>query len=171
MLVGFLILPVEARGDAGGEQRGVPFVGLADIGGRQRRDAQRRIDGAREILRPFDIAGEPVEVFRGTRQHSVYSSSIQVSLVPPPWLEFTTREPSFSATRVSPPGTTVMCRLPVSTKGRKSTWRGARPEAVQVGQVDSASVGCAMKPSGSRFSFSRKASMVALVAAGPISMP
>ena len=68
--------------------------------------------------------------------------------MPPPWLELTTSEPSFSATRVSPPGTMVVRLLPVSTKGRRSTWRGARPLAVQVGQVDSASVGWAMKPSG-----------------------
>ncbi len=32
------------------------------------------------------------------------SSSTQVSLVPPPWLELTTSEPFFNATRVSPPG-------------------------------------------------------------------
>ena len=32
-------------------------------------------------------------------------SSTQVSLVPPPWLELTTSEPSFRATRVRPPGT------------------------------------------------------------------
>jgi hypothetical protein len=38
---------------------------------------------------------------------NIYSSNIQVSLVPPPWLEFTTSEPSFSATRVKPPGTMV----------------------------------------------------------------
>ncbi len=35
---------------------------------------------------------------------SAYSSSTQVSLVPPPWLELTTREPLRSATRVRPPG-------------------------------------------------------------------
>jgi hypothetical protein len=33
-----------------------------------------------------------------------YSSSTQVSLVPPPCEEFTTSDPFFSATRVSPPG-------------------------------------------------------------------
>ena len=49
-------------------------------------------------------------------------------MVPPPWLEFTTSEPSFSATRVSPPGTMVTWLLPVSTNGRRSTWRGARPD-------------------------------------------
>ena len=40
----------------------------------------------------------------GDRGHT-HRSSTQVSLVPPPWLEFTTSEPCFSATRVSPPGT------------------------------------------------------------------
>ena len=73
-------------------------------------------------------------------------------LVPPPWLEFTTSEASLSATRVNPPGTMVAWSRPVSTKGLRSTWRGARPVSVQVGQVDSASVGWAMKPSGSRLS-------------------
>ena len=33
-----------------------------------------------------------------------------MSFVPPPWLEFTTSEPSFSATRVSPPGMMVILR-------------------------------------------------------------
>src|SRR5581483_7276075 len=47
-----------------------------------------------------------------------HSSKIPVSLVPPPWLELTTSEPSFSATRVSPPGTMVVRWLPVSTNGR-----------------------------------------------------
>ena len=65
--------------------------------------------------------------------------------MPPPWLELTTSEPSCSATRVSPPGTIRMRSRPVSTNGRKSTWRGAIPEATQVGTVESASVGWAMK--------------------------
>ena len=70
--------------------------------------------------------------------------STKLSLVPPPWLEFTTSDPSRSATRVRPPGTTCTPREPVSTKGRKSTWRGATPASVSVGTVDKASVGCAM---------------------------
>jgi hypothetical protein len=45
-------------------------------------------------------------------------------LVPPPWLEFTTSDPSRSATRVSPPGTMLTPLVPVRQKGRKSTWRG-----------------------------------------------
>ena len=66
-----------------------------------------------------------------------------MSLVPPPCDELTTSEPSRSATRVSPPGTSWTVR-PDSTYGRKSTCRGAMPAAANVGQVDSASVGCAM---------------------------
>ncbi len=58
--------------------------------------------------------------------------------MPPPWLEFTTSEPSLSATRVRPPGTMRIPSAPESTKGRRSTWRGATPEATKVGQVDSA---------------------------------
>ena len=95
---------------------------ISDIGSGQRGDAQGRIDRARDIFGPLDIAGQPIEVFGGSRQHAlVYSSRIQVSLVPPPWLELTTSEPSFSATRVNPPGTMVVRLEPVSTKGRKST--------------------------------------------------
>src|SRR5438477_127984 len=69
-------------------------------------------------------------------------ASTQVSLVPPPWLELTTSEPSFSATRVSPPGMMVILR-PDRTNGRRSTWRGATPWPTKVGQVDSARVGWA----------------------------
>ena len=47
------------------------------------------------------------------------------------------------ATRVKPPGT-MLTSLPDSTKGRKSMWRGAKPDSAKVGQVDSARVGCAM---------------------------
>src|SRR5688500_14239312 len=76
------------------------------------------------------------------RFHDQYSNT-QVSLVPPPCEEFTTSEPSFSATRVSPPGTVVISS-PQRMKGRKSMWRGAMPCSTKVGQVDSASVGWAM---------------------------
>jgi hypothetical protein len=107
-----------------------------------------------------------------TRFIGVGSSSTQVSLVPPPWLELTTSEPSFSATRVRPPGTTRTPSLPDSTNGRRSTWRGATPCSTKVGQVDSASVGWAMKLSGSAFSLSRELLDLALdEACGPTSMP
>src|SRR5215467_7037272 len=100
-----------------------------------------------------------------------HPSKTQVSLVPPPWLELTTSEPFLSATRVKPPGTIWVRSRPVSTNGRKSTWRGATPSSTQVGHVDSASVGCATKFLGLDLSLTRKAAMVALSAAGPISMP
>ena len=71
------------------------------------------------------------------------SISTKLSLVPPPWLEFTTSDPSRSATRVSPPGTTWTPFAPLRTNGRKSTWRGDSPLSASVGTVDSASVGWA----------------------------
>ena len=43
--------------------------------------------------------------------------------MPPPWLELTTSEPFFSATRVNPPGPMAVCSRPVRTNGRRSTWR------------------------------------------------
>src|SRR5215212_291114 len=79
--------------------------------------------------------------YRGSKARSAYPSSTHVSFVPPPWLEFTTSEPSLSATRVKPPGTMQEPRAPESTKGRRSTCRGATPAATNVGQVDRASVG------------------------------
>ena len=87
------------------------------------------------------------------------------------WLEFTTSEPAFNATRVSPPGTMRILSRPVSTKGRRSTWRGAMPASTQVGHVESASVGWAMKLRGLSLSLVRKFAICALSAAGPISMP
>jgi hypothetical protein len=50
---------------------------------------------------------------------SIQDCKIQVSLVPPPCEELTTKEPSFNATRVKPPGTICTVR-PLNTKGRKS---------------------------------------------------
>ena len=63
-----------------------------------------------------------------------YAAITQVSLVPPPCDELTTREPSRSATRVSPPGTRLIVR-PDSTYGLRSICRGASPDSVNVGQV------------------------------------
>ncbi len=130
-------------GAAGGRDRRFPFVRRADIGERQRGEALRHLENAREVFRALDVAREPVEVIGGAREH--YRSSTQVSFVPPPWLELTTSEPFFKATRVSPPGTMRTRSRPVSTNGRRSTWRGATPSSTQVGQVESANVGCAMK--------------------------
>ena len=149
LFVGFVIGLVEAGADAGGEQRRIPFIGLADIGGGQRGDAKRRVDGAREIFRPLDIAGQPVQVFGGARQHAkalaLYSSRIQVSLVPPPWLELTTSEPSFSATRVRPPGTMVTRVAPgqheraqidvARREARRGTGRAGRQRQRRLGDI------------------------------------
>src|SRR2546429_9442878 len=99
-------------------------------------------------------------------RESIYPSSTQVSLVPPPWLELTTSDPFFSATRVRPPGTMRMRSRPVSTNGRRSTWRGATPSSTQVGQGDSASVGCATKFFGLYFRLARDVSLLALSALG-----
>src|SRR5262249_5068798 len=107
----------------------------------------------------------------GLSQGRRHRSSTHVSLVPPPWLELTTSEPFFSATRVRPPGTMRVRSRPVSTNGRRSTWRGATPSSTQVGQVESASVGCAMKFFGFDLSLARNAAIVALSAIGPINMP
>ena len=91
--------------------------------------------------------------------------------MPPPWLEFTTSDPSFNATRVKPPGVIRTSSEPVSTKGRRSTWRGATPLSTKVGQVDKARVGWAMKFSGIAFSLARDASISSRVEVGPTSMP
>ena len=109
------------------------------------------VEHARGVLGALDVARHPEELVGGAAEHVgppvASCASTQVSLVPPPCDELTTSEPSRSATRVRPPGTRLTV-LPDSTYGRKSTWRGARPLSTNVGQVDSASVGCAMYLSG-----------------------
>ena len=76
-------------------------------------------------LGTLDVAAEPEAMIGDARDHAV-SFITQVSLLPPPCDEFTTSDPSRSATRVSPPGTSVTS-LPERTNGRKSRWRGAMP--------------------------------------------
>src|SRR6266851_9567680 len=130
----------------------MPFIsGLAERA-RRARHAMADLDDARDVLGPLDVARKPIEAVGGATQHQ--SSNTQVSLVPPPWLELTTSEPSRRATRVRPPGT-MWISLPDSTKGRRSTWRGATPLSTKVGQVESDSVGCAMYLAGSATIFSR----------------
>jgi len=72
--------------------------------------------------------------------HFSYSSSTQVSLVPLPLDEFTTKEPSFRATLVNPPGI-ILIVFPERTKGLKSICLGATPDSTKVGPVDRAKVG------------------------------
>ena len=71
------------------------------------------LDKAGDVLGPFDVAINPIERIGDAAQHGE-SSTIQVSLQPPPWDEFTTREPRRRATRVRPPGLT-QAPLPRST--------------------------------------------------------
>jgi hypothetical protein len=66
-----------------------------------------------------------------------------VSFDPPPWLELTTSEPRFSATRVRAPGVTTVFS-PDRMKGRRSTWRGSMRPSTRQGAVDSWMVGWAM---------------------------
>ena len=117
----------------------------------------RRREDARDVFRPFDVSRQPEEAVGLSAQHDWPRSfifirlnpflirlRIHVSFVPPPWLELTTSEPVRQRHPGEPARHDPRPSLPLSTKGRKSTWRGASPLSTKVGQVDSASVGCAM---------------------------
>ena len=58
---------------------------------------------AHQMLGALEITAHPVEIVGYAREHQSVPSTIHVSLLPPPWEELTTREPSRNATRVSPP--------------------------------------------------------------------
>src|SRR5579885_2296609 len=149
-----------AASEASRVRRPIGMLGLAD----------KPSHPARKRALPSPRArGEVTEC--AARATGTHLSSTHVSLVPPPWLELTTREPLLSATRVRPPGTMRTRLRPVSTNGRRSTWRGATPSSTQVGQVESASVGWAMKFFGLDLSLARKDAIVALSDFGPINMP
>ncbi len=83
-------------------QRRTPFVAVAFHGAGHQRDSVTDLEEARHVLGALHVARHPEQ--GGCRPAEHQSSSTQVSLVPPPWLEFTTSEPFFSATRVRPPG-------------------------------------------------------------------
>src|SRR5690625_3850375 len=118
------------------------------------------VDQAGGVLGTLEIAGEPVQIAGDSGQHDQDSfvlradlrgcvsagaptrSTIQVSLLPPPCEEFTTREPLTRATRVKPPVVTWV-DLPCSMNGRRSTWRGSMVLPHKVGVVESARVGWA----------------------------
>ena len=103
-----------------------------------------RENQARVVLGPLQVAAEPVDTFGCTGEHQPASvSTIQVSLLPPPWEELTTSEPFRRATRVSPPAVTY-CFSPCRMKGRRSRCRGSILSLQRVGAVDRASAGCAM---------------------------
>ena len=73
--------------------------------------------------------------------------------MPPPWEEFTTKDPACMATRVKPPGTISVRYGELNTNGRKSMWRSATPDVVKVGATDKANVGCAMYSCGVAINF------------------
>ena len=70
------------------------------------------LEGRHVDLRPYILYGKEIFVLPGgltrvaLKKGSLVVNSSQVSLVPPPWEEFTTRDPFLSATRVRPPGST-----------------------------------------------------------------
>src|SRR6202020_2847335 len=145
----FAMLLDEALVGAGGVERALPLADLLAVGLGQIFEPERRLDGAGDVIGPLHRAREPEQIVGRAREHRGQadpsgSSTIQVSFVPPPWLELTIRDPSFSATRVRPPGTMRTPSAPERTNGRRSTWRGDTPPSNEAGQVDSASVGWAM---------------------------
>ena len=97
--------------------------------------------------------------------------STQVSLLPPPWLLFTTISPLGRATRVRPPGSTQTSSPLFTANGRRSTCRGSSPEPIRVGTVESCTSGWAIQPRGSASTRARSASSSSAVATGPITMP
>ena len=84
---------------AGINQRG-PLTGIAR--GVVERDAPAHFEKTHQIFGALDVAENPVEAVGYTAEHG----TTQVSLLPPPWDEFTTKESRLRATRVSPPGVT-----------------------------------------------------------------
>src|SRR5271165_3269221 len=98
-------------------------------------------------------------------------ASTHVSLEPPPWLEFTTRDPSTRATRVRPPGNTHTSSPSLTANGRKSTYRGVSLSSTCVGTVESCIIGCAIQPRGSSRIFLLIAFNSLLEASGPKTMP
>src|ERR1700722_16029471 len=140
----------EALMGAGGVEGALPLADLLAVGLGQIFEPERRLDGASNVIGPLHRACEPEEIVGGAREHRRQadpsgSSMIQVSLVPPPWLQLTPRDPSFKATRGRPPGTIRTPSAPERTNGRRSTWRGATPPSNEAGHVDKPRVGWAIE--------------------------
>ena len=113
---------IEAAAIAGGVHQRQPGFGATrgTIKGHGFTDLKE----AGDVFGPLQVAMDPIQRIGDPAQHGTtsragslttcWSSTIQVSLQPPPWEEFTTSDPRFSATRVSPPGLTQFC-FPRST--------------------------------------------------------
>ena len=105
-------------GEAGGQQ------GLAGSRGTVEQEVVAATGGNLEGA-PVVFGGPvvlPVPVVSVCTELSSAASMTQVSFVPPPWEELTTREPFLSATRVSPPGSTYISS-PYRIYGLRSTCR------------------------------------------------
>src|SRR5205085_4038009 len=88
-----------AEGAGGADHgEGAPPGLLALLMVAERGEPDRRLDQARGEFGPLHIAADPVEMGGGAREHQPAppspGASTKLSLVPPPWLEFTTSEPS-----------------------------------------------------------------------------
>src|SRR6516162_4413271 len=84
------------------------------------------VEDARGVLGALHVTRQPEHRIRDARQHYATQDSsprTQVSLLPPPWEEFTTNDPGCNATRVSPPGMMVTFCPSYKQKGRRSTCR------------------------------------------------
>ena len=93
-----------------------------------------------------------------------------MSLLPPPWLELTTSDPSTRAVRVRPPGR-IQVVVPLTMYGRRSTWRGAVP-ALGPGRAGRESHNrLCDELRGLATIFARNSSRWAWVEDGPMSMP
>ena len=99
------------------------------------------------------------------------ASTIQVSLLPPPWDELTIRDPGSRATLVSPPGVTYAPSGPSNVKGRRSTWRGATVPSHSAGMVDNDKTGWATQFGGCCSMRWATTASASAPAAGPMTMP
>src|SRR3546814_5713780 len=75
-----------------------PLLVLRGLVAARQGKVEANVDQARRVLRPLKITSHPVNAVGRPPKHQ--SSSTQVSLVPPPCEELTTRDPFLSATRV-----------------------------------------------------------------------
>ena len=56
-----------------GAQRAFPFARRVAIGARQRDEPRGRIEDAGRVIRPFDVASEPVQAVGGAREHHIFA--------------------------------------------------------------------------------------------------
>src|SRR4051794_11956118 len=97
--------------DAANDQERLPL--LFERNGEVQQVRLVDLQHARGVLSAFEVTAHPEAVFRDPGDHAPFSRT-QVSLLPPPWLEFTTSEPFTRAVRVKPPGRTQV-DVPLTT--------------------------------------------------------